>query len=287
MTARGLRRLAAFLCVALACAAPAFAVAPGAKHAQDPKRTGLPYESVAFRSTRDSVELEGWWFGNAPGSPVFVLCPRGSGTMADLLPSVRELSQRGFSVLTFDYRDFGPGSAGETDSLRTIIFASRWVNDAEGALQFARRKSGGRFVFTWGQDLGSAVAVAAAARAKSNADGVACEGLFRTAQEQIRWNGTSNDPETQRRHRVLVDGSDEPVSAVSMLQVPLWVVYAGKDDVTPPTVTRELTRRSLSVIERWSLPNAAHDGLELTPGYFDRLANWAKAIVAVLAPAQP
>lgn len=269
----------------MSCAGPAFAVAPGAKHAQDPKRTGLPFESVAFRSTRDSVELDGWWFESRPGAPVFVLCPRGRGTMADLLPSVREFSQRGYAVLTFDYRDFGPGSAGETDSLRTIIFASRWVNDAEGALQFARRKSGGRLVFAWGQDLGSAVAVAAASRNKGNADGVACEGLFRTAQELIRWNGTSNDPETQRRHRVLVEGNDEPISSVPMLAVPLWVVYAGKDDVTPPTVTREVTARTLSAIERWNLPNAGHDGLELVPGYFDRLASWARAIARVLAPA--
>ncbi len=285
MTVRRLRRLAAFLGLAIGCATPVFAVAPGAKHAQEPKRAGLPFESVTFPSTRDSVALDGWWFENRPGSPVFVLCSRGRGTMADLLPSVRELSQRGFAVMTFDYRDFGPGTPGESDSLRTIIFASRWVNDAEGALKFARRKAEGRLVFVWGQDLGSAVAVAAASRGKPNSDGVACEGLFRTAQEQIRWNGTSNDPETQRRHRVLVDGNDEPVSSVPMLAVPLWVVYAGKDDVTPAAVTRELTRRSLSAIDRWSLPNAGHDGVELTPGYFVRLAAWAKGIAAVLAPA--
>lgn len=285
MTARRPRLFAALLGLAIGCATPAFAVAPGAKHAQDPKRTGLPFETVVFHSTRDSVELDGWWFENRPGSPVFVLCSRGSGTMADLLPSVRELSQRGFAVMTFDYRDFGPGSPGESDSLRTIIFASRWVDDAEGALKFARRKAEGRPVFVWGQDLGSAVAVAAAARGRSNADGVACEGLFRTTQEQIRWNGTSNDPDTQRRHRVIVDVRDEPISAVPRLHVPLWVVYAGKDDVTPADGTRAVTQRSLSAIARWNLPNATHDGVELSPGYFDRLASWAKSVARFLAPA--
>ncbi|MFN8586772.1 MAG: alpha/beta hydrolase [Candidatus Eisenbacteria bacterium] len=284
MTARCLRRWAAVVGLLLTCAAPAQAVSPGAKHAQDPKRTGLPYESVTFPSTRDSVELNGWWFDQPTGAPVVVICSRGHGTMADLLPSVRELAQRGMAVLTFDYRDFGPGTPGPSDSLAQVIFASRWVNDAEGALRFARRKAPGRLVFVWGQDLGSAVAVAAASRAKSNADGVACEGLFRTAQEQIRWNGTSQDVEVQRRHRRLVDGSDEPVSSVPMLQVPLWVVYAGKDEVTPPNVTRDVTRYNLSVIERWSLPAAGHDGVELTPGYFDRLVKWIRSIAAVLAP---
>ncbi len=284
MTAGALRRAACVALLALA-SLPAYAVTPANKHALDPKRTGLPYEAVTFRSTRDSVELDGWWFPAKPGAPVVVVCPRGKGTMADMLPSVRELSASGFGVLTFDYRDFGPGSVGEADTLRTLIFASRWVNDAEGALLHARKRAAGSLVFAWGQDLGGQVAVAAAARNRGNADGVACEGLFRTAQEQLRWNGTSSDPDAVRQHRMLVDGSDEPLSAVSMLQVPLFVVYAGKDDVTPPAVTRDITRRSLSIIDRLTLPEATHDGAELSPGYFDQLANWIRRIATALGAA--
>ncbi|MBI5168254.1 MAG: hypothetical protein HZA61_02075 [Candidatus Eisenbacteria bacterium] len=285
MTAAALRRAACVALLALATS-PVFAVTPSNQHALDPKRTGLPFEAVTFHSTRDSVELEGWWFPARPGAPVVVACARGKGTMADLLPSVRELASRGFGVMTFDYRDFGPGSIGEADTLRTLIFASRWVNDAEGALHFARRRAAGALVFAWGQDLGGQVAVAAAARNRGNADGVACEGLFRTAQEQLRWNGTSSDPDAVRQHRMLVDGSDEPLSAVSMLQVPLFVVYAGKDDVTPPNVTRDITRRSLSIIDRLALPNAGHDGAELSPGYFDQLAGWMRRIATALGAPQ-
>lgn len=281
-----MRRATCAVLLALVCAAAlpsaSRAVTPSNKHALDPKRTGLPFEAVTFRSTRDSVELDGWWFPNKPGSPVVVVCPRGKGTMADLLPSVRELSTRGYTVMTFDYRDFGPGSVGEADTLRTLIFASRWVNDTEGALLYARKRAAGAFVFAWGQDLGGQTAVAAAARTRGNADAVACEGLFRTAQEQLRWNGTSSDPDAVRQHRMLVDGSDEPLSAVSMLQVPLFVVYAGKDDVTPPNVTRDITRRSLSIIDRLTLPAAGHDGAELSPGYFDQLTNWFRRIATAL-----
>ena len=272
-----------------AFAVPARAVEPGGKHALDPKRAGVPFTGVRFESTRDRVELSGWWFEGRPGSPVLVLMPRGKGTMADLLPSVREFSTRGYTVMTFDYRDFGPGSPGETDSLRNVIFASRWVNDGEGALRFARDKAAGRPVFAWGQDLGGQVAVAAGARARSNVDGIACEGLFRTTQEQLRWNGTSNDPDVIRRHRMLVDGKDEPLSAVPMLQAPLFVVIAMKDDVTPPAATREVVRRSLSIIDRFTMPAAGHDGAELLPGYYDQVANFFKRLAAAIAPppAQP
>lgn len=275
------------LALMLVTVAPAMAVRPGNKHALDPQRTELPYEAVEFPATRDSVHLSGWWFDGPQRSPVVVVCSRGQGTMADLLPSVREFSRRGYTVLTFDYRDFGPGTPGESDTLRDVIFASRWVSDAEGALRYAHQRAPGRCVFAWGQDLGGPVAVAAGARDRRNMDGIACEGLFRTTQDQLRWNGTSQDVEVQRRHRILVDVNDEPFSAVSMLQVPLFVVVAMKDEVTPPKPTLAITGTSFSVIQHWTIPTAAHDGAELTPGYFDRVDGWFKRVAAAVQPAQP
>jgi len=83
-------------------------------------------------------------------------------------------------------------------------------------------------------------------------------------------------------HRLYVDPRDEPISTVPVLRVPLFVVLAGKDDVTPPDVTQRVAMRSLSIIDRWTIPAAKHDGAELTPGYFDRLAGWFKRIAMQL-----
>ncbi len=279
-----MRRAVALALLCCAAAAPAHAVQPGTKHALDPRRTGLAFEAIAFPSSRDSASLHGWWFAGSARSPVIVLCPRGRGTMADLLPSVREFAQRGFTVLTFDLRDFGPGGPGEADSLRNVIFASRWVNDAEGALREARARAPGRFVFAWGQDLGGPLVVAVAGRDPRIVDAIAVEGMFRTAQEQIRWNGTSQLPDVAKRHRILVDDSDEPMSTVPMLHVPMLVVLAMKDEVTPPAGTKAVTPHSLTLTERWPLPPATHDGAELTPGYFDHVGGWFKSIAAALPP---
>ena len=278
---RGLRM---FVAAAILVATPAFAVTPGREHALDPARTGLPFETVAFPSAVDSVKLAGWWFDGPAKSPVIVCCPRGRGTMADLLPSVRELGRRGFTVMTFDYRDFGPGGPGEADTLAHLVFASRWVNDALGAMRFAKARGGGRVVFAWGQDLGGPVALAAGARDWTAVDAMAVEGLFRTSLEQVEYNGTAQIPGVQRQHRIAVEARDEPVSSVPVLRVPLFVVLAGKDAVTPPEVTKRLTMRSVSIIDQWTIPAAAHDGAELTPGYFDRLAGWFKRIAALLPP---
>jgi hypothetical protein len=258
----------------LLAATGAGAVEPSDKHAALPGAFGLEWSSEAFVSTRDGVPLNGWWFEGRPDRPVLVLFDRDRGSMGDLLPVAREFVARGFGVLTFDYRDFGPAGPGPVDTLRQLAFASRWVNDGEGALRHARGRAGTRPLFAWGQGLGGAAAVAAAARDRRNADGVACEALFRTLPELLRSSGLAQVPGAPERHRFLVETADEPLTAVGGLLVPLHVTIGLKDDVWPAATTQDVVRRSLSRIDRWLVPEGGHRGLETTPGYHDRLAAW-------------
>jgi alpha/beta superfamily hydrolase len=283
--ARAHRSLALIL-LALA-AGPALAVEPADKYKAMPSSMGLEWSAVSFKSTRDEADLSGWWFEGKPDAPVLVLFDRSKGNMADLLPVAGEFVSRGFTVMTFDYRDFGPAGPGPVDSLIQLAFASRWVNDAEGALRFARDKAGARPVFAWGQELGGAIAVAAVARDRKNADAISCEGLFRTLAELLRASGLAQIPGVPERHRFLVETNDEPVTAVGSLMVPLHVTIAMKDDVWPPTVTQEVTRRSLSRIDRWNVPEGKHLGLEQTPGYYDRVGGWFTRIAAMIRAAAP
>ena len=161
------------------------------------------------------------------------------------------------------------------------------MNDAEGALRFARGKAGARPVFAWGQELGGAIAVAAGARDRKNVDAIACEGLFRTLAELLRLSGLAQIPGVSERHRFLVETGDEPLTAVANLMVPLHVAFAMKDDVWPAAATQEVARRSLSRIDRWSVPEGKHVGLEKTPGYFDRLSGWFMRIAGMIKAAAP
>jgi pimeloyl-ACP methyl ester carboxylesterase len=266
---------------------PAQAVEPADKYAVMPKSTGLEWSAVSFKSTRDAADLNGWWFEGKPDAPVLVLFDRAKGNMGDLIPVVAEFAGRGFTVMTFDYRDFGPAGPGSVDSLLQLAYASRWVNDAEGALRFAREKAGARPVFAWGQDLGGAIAVAAGARDRRNADAISCEGLFRTLAELLRSSGLSQIAGVPERHRFLVETTDEPLPAVGSLLVPLHVTIAMKDDVWPATVTQEVTRRSLSRIDRWNVPEGKHLGLEQTPGYYDRVGGWFTRIAGMIKASAP
>lgn len=258
------------------CACPVTrAVEPGTAHAVTPASLGLQAEEVSFPAA-DSTLLAGWWLQAGEKAPVVVLASRGTGTMGDLLPAAQQFLARGFAVLTFDYRGFGPNATPEqTDSLRYLVFDSEWVEDMLGALRYARVR-GKSHVFAWGQDLGSVVALAAAARDRQCCDAIAVEGLFRGSQDVLLANGTSVLQELVVRHRRLVKGMDEPFSAASRLRTPLLVVLAGKDDVTPPAITRTIVARVRGRTELWDVPGAAHLGAEKTPGYFDRMAQWFK-----------
>jgi len=257
-----------------ACPA-ARAVEPALRHAVTPASLGLVAEDVSFPAA-DSVAVTGWWLAGADSAPVVVIAPRGTGTMGDMLAAAQQFMARGFRVLTFDYRGFGPGASAEAvDSLRYIVFDSEWVDDMVGALRYARAR-GGSHVFAWGQDLGSAVALAGAARARELCDAVAVEGLFHSAQDVLNANGTAVIQDVIVRHRRLVRGQDEPFSAVPRLRVPLLVVLAGKDVVTPPAMTRTMLPRARVRVDTWDLPAAAHLGAEQTPGYFDHVSGWFK-----------
>jgi alpha-beta hydrolase superfamily lysophospholipase len=262
------------------------AVEPGLRHAMTPAGLGLEAEEVAL-PTADSMTVSGWWLQGAKAAPVVVIAARGAGTMGDMLPAAQQFLARGFSVLTFDYRGFGPASNPEVvDSLRYVVFDSQWVEDMLGALRYARARGGNR-VFAWGQDLGSAVTLAAAARTREACDAIAVEGLFRTSQDVLNANGTAVMQDVVVRHRWLVQGQDEPFSAAARLRVPLLVVLAGRDEVTPLAITKTVTARSRARVETWVIPGAAHLGAEQTPGYFDHMAQWFKRWVPVPPGAKP
>jgi alpha-beta hydrolase superfamily lysophospholipase len=269
----------AFVALALALLAlvarPVRAVEPGVQHARLPESLGLSAEDVTFPAA-DSAAVRGWWLAGPAKAPVLVLAGHGTGTMADLLPAAQQFLARGFAVLMFDYRGFGPGNGPEAaDTLRYVVFDSKWVDDMAGALRYARKR-GGAHVFAWGQDLGSAVVLAAAARQRGTCDGIAIEGLFRTSQEQLAANGTGMMNDVVVKHRLRVSGSDEPFSAMARLTAPAFVVIAGKDEVTPAADTRAVLARGKTRRDVWLVPEGGHLGLEGTPGYYDRVAQWLR-----------
>ncbi len=263
-----------------ALAAPLWAVQPSARLAHTPTDVGLAFDTVTLPAAGDSAQLQGWWIAGPPHAPVVVMAGPGTENRAVLLPLARRFHDRGLTLLLFDYRDFGPTGVGPTDTLRDLVMTSRWVDDAMGALRFAREHadSGARVVVGWGQEMGSAIMLAALGRDLHLADGLVLDNLFHDTETLMRWNGTSVIPDAVTRQHQLLRLNDEPVSASGRLRVPLLLTLAGREESAPPDVSDGLFTHPKSRVDRWLAPQATRAQLTETPGYVDRVVSWVQWI---------
>lgn len=270
--------LAAALLVTILLAAPAArAVTPSQKLAHLPAAFSLRAEDVVFPSTRDSVALEGWWIAGSRNAPVVVMAGGGTGNRSDLLPAARAFHDRGFTLLLFDYRDFGPRGAGAQDSLSGVLLATRWVDDTEGALLYAAaRADSGVRVFGWGTDVGGITMLAAASRDRKHppVTGLVVDNPYRTLEEQMSYDGSSVMPDVVRRQRRLASAIDEPFSSAVRLTVPVLVTLAEKDEAVPAKASDALFLSARVRVDRWRAPGVTRAGLLQAPGYLDRVTEW-------------
>ena len=264
--------LAAGLLVTLCCPGRACA----ATSAVVPPPAPVPLRFPAA----DSVMLSGEWFASAAKGPSLVLAPRRRGADADLRDTAREFQRRGFSVLVFALRDSQPANR-ETDSLRFAVMTSRWVDDMVGALRAARaRHEGTGHVFAWGQGLGAALSIAAAAREHGLCDAVAGEDLFPTTNYAMRRNGTAVIPDAVKSQFNLLRGNDEPFSAAARLNLPVYAILVGPGAGRPDDPVQQAFRRNRGRTERWLRPGAASPVPLPGAPQMDTLVVWLKRWVA-------
>ena len=263
------------------------AAAPGAARTAPPP--GVDGAAVRFTNP-EGVQLSGRWYPGPPRADAVVMAPRGPGGTDSLDAAAKQMQSRGFSVLTFDYRDFGPGRPAVPDSLRYVVLATRWVTDMVGALGFARgRVESGAHVFAWGgHDLPSRVALAAAARDSQLCDGVAIEGVQRSSEEIMRLDGTALIPEAVRQLARKVMMRDEPAAAAANLKVPVLLLAGGLDTLTSPGDTQRMFAGGRNRRDRMLFPQGGHTDLERSPDYFERLSAWLRRMANMLPrPAGP
>ena len=228
----------------------------------------------------DSVMLSGEWFASGANGPSLVVAPRRRGADADLRATAREFQRRGFSVLVFALRDSQPANR-ETDSLRFAVMTSRWVDDMVGALRTARaRHDGTGHVFAWGQGLGAALSIAAAAREHGLCDAVAGEDLFPTTDYAMRRNGTAVIPDAVKSQLKLLRGNDEPFSAAARLNLPVYAILVGSGAGRADDPVQQAFRRNRGRTERWLRPGVASPAPLPGPAQLDTLGAWFKRWVA-------
>jgi fermentation-respiration switch protein FrsA (DUF1100 family) len=195
-----------------------------------PEQYGLQHEDVLFTAA-DGSRLHGWWLpakGAALGS---VLHLHGNAAnVSNHLPLVAWLPGAGFNVLMLDYRGFGRSQGRPTlDGV---------VDDAAAALAYLRTRpgvDGGRLIVL-GQSLGGATALRLLAR---DGDGVrlavieAAFASYRGIARDAAMQSVVLAPLVPIAAPALPPTSDDPVTALARLRVPLLLVHGTDDEVIP------------------------------------------------------
>jgi len=143
----------------------------------DPKALGLPFESVALRSS-DGVELAGWWVPADEARGTVVLVHGLNRSRIEMVRKAPFLHEHHWNALLFDLRHHGE-SGGEATT-----FGFKEKDDVLAAVAEARRRAPGPVVL-WGVSLGGASVMMAAAQDPAVA-GVVCDSSYRDLPDTVR-----------------------------------------------------------------------------------------------------
>jgi hypothetical protein len=189
-----------------------------------PASLGIDATDLAIPGPEHTM-LHAWWLpatGAAKGS---VLHLHGNAAnVSNHLPLVAWLPRAGWHVLMLDYRGFGRSTGKPTlDGV---------VADARTALAWLRA-NGRTPIVVLGQSLGGATAVRAVAADRTDVKLVVVDAGFASyrgiARDALGALGWAAAPAL----RMLPDTTQDPVTAVASLGVPIFVLHGSSDGVVP------------------------------------------------------
>ena len=191
-----------------------------------PASYGLPFEDVTL-TTSDNVRLAAWWIPAATPRGALVFAHGNAGNIGDRLDFTAYFRERGLSVMLFDYRGYGhsegmPSEAGtecDIDAAITLVTGAKRVPSER--------------LILYGESLGGAVALAAAARHRPAALVVA--------------STFTSVPEMAHVHypwapRALVRIRYDSLGLVPTLRCPVLVMHGPDDSIVPFSMGEALFR---------------------------------------------
>lgn len=212
----------------------------------------LPEASEVSFVTEDGLKLQGWFVpAKTEGRAAAVLVFNGNaGNRSYRAPLAAALAREGLAVLLFDYRGYGGHAGSPTES--------GLLQDARAARLYleARDDVAPDRIIYYGESLGSAVAVAAAAERPPAALVLRSPFTSLTAVGQLHYPYLPVSLLLADRYP-----ASEQIRSVT---APLLVIAGERDRVIPHAESRRLFETAASPLKRFvTIPGADHNDLEL------------------------
>jgi hypothetical protein len=195
-----------------------------------PASIGLPYEEVRLRAA-DNVQLHGWFIpAQAPSAPTVLFFHGNAGNISHRLEKLRILNQLGAHTLIIDFRGYGM-SEGRPDEPGIYLDA----HAAYGYLIRGRAVSPST-VLTYGESLGSAVAVELAAT--TTVGGVVLEAPFTSIADVGR------EIYPFLPVGLLARSKYDSLSKIGKLAAPVLILHSRDDEIIPISHGRRLFEKA-------------------------------------------
>lgn len=234
-----------------------------------PSQYKVDYEDVSF-ITSDDVLLKGWLLKPETGKrseAAIIICHGVGANKSDFTELAASLTQRGYLVLTFDFRAHGE-SGGSRTSLGYLE-----QRDVAAALAFlrSRKEIDPHRIGIYGFSLGGATAVLSAAN-HGGFGAVVTDSAFTSLRDQARTAITGfyhlpGFPFLQLttfgyRLYFLTSADDiSPEKAIGKLTpTPVFIIAGDGDELIPVENGKRLYAAAGEPKELWIIPNALHGG---------------------------
>ena len=235
----------------------------------NPEEAGLAFEDVRFASRAGRVSLSGWFLPSGRSIRTIIIAHGYSNHRlgeAASLPLAVALVERGYNVLTFDFRASGH-SGGDLVSLGQY---ERY--DLLGALDYLDRRFAGRAhrVGVIGYSMGAVAILEAAALAGPRLGAIVADSAFADMGAYLRgnlskWSHLPAFPFNQLILRLTppLTGIDprtvRPIDSVRDLAMPLLFIHGIADALVPYQDSVDLHRAAASTDKAlWLVPGAGH-----------------------------
>ena len=227
------------------------------------------YENISFTS-EDGILLKGWLMKPAQHvkrSPAIIICHGLGANRSDFTELAASLVQRGYFVLTFDFRAHGESSGSRTS------LGLHEQKDIAAALACIKTHSeiAPERIGIYGFSLGGSSAILAAAKTGAFS-AVVADSAFTSLKDQARdaITGFYHLPAFPFLPLAITGyelyfqaraGQVSPVSMISRISpVPVLIIAGEGDKLIPSYNGRKLYAAALEPKELWIIPNADHGG---------------------------
>jgi fermentation-respiration switch protein FrsA (DUF1100 family) len=240
-----------------------------------------PHDDVELVAS-DGVHLHGWLFPavSGPARGTFVHFHGNAGNVTSHYRQLDWVVQRGYQLFTFDYRGYGRSDP--------VLPTPEGVHrDALAALEYVASKHRALPAFVYGQSLGGAVALRAAADVDpDDLAGIVVEGTFHSYQEvaaSVLWRSGLALPATGFAYWWVSDEYAPAPHIENLSPVPLLVIHGRDDRVVSYDLGLSVYALAREPKAFWGIPGGGHIDFTRRNGgaYRDRLMAWTeRALVA-------